>query len=234
MWHPFDLPSKTATDIVVTGIFVLVTHLGVGARAAESAGSSQAATLQAPEHANFKQKTASPDATRLADWVVSSADNHSMPFMVIDKANAVVFLFSANGQLKGTSPALLGSALGDDSAPGIGERKLSDIRPEERTTPAGRFVASLDRNLKGAPVLWVDYATAVSMHPVITSNPLERRAQRLSSLTPRDNRISYGCINVPAWFFKSVVIPAFKGTSGVVYILPEVHRLESVFGIAPP
>src|SRR5674476_1663356 len=59
--------------------------------------------------------------------------------------------------------ALLGSALGDDSVPGIGDRKLSSIRPEERTTPAGRFVAALGLNLGGAEILWVDYDGAVSM-----------------------------------------------------------------------
>ena len=35
---------------------------------------------------------------------------------------------------------------------------------EERTTPAGRFVASLDRDVHGQEVLWVDYDAAISMH----------------------------------------------------------------------
>ncbi|MDO8456481.1 MAG: hypothetical protein Q7T07_06175, partial [Burkholderiaceae bacterium] len=47
--------------------------------------------------------------------------------------------------------------------------------------------------------------------------------------TPLDNRISYGCINVPAEFFKSVVNPAFKGTNGVVYVLPETRSPRQVF-----
>jgi len=66
--------------------------------------------------------------------------------------------------------ALLGLALGDASIPGIGDRALSSIRPEERTTPAGRFVAALDRNSHGKGILWVDYDSAVSLHPVLTSN----------------------------------------------------------------
>jgi hypothetical protein len=118
---------------------------------------------------------------------------------------------------------LLGAAIGDTSTPGIGQKKLSDIRPEERTTPAGRFVASLDRNLLGKEILWVDYDTAISLHPVITSNAQERRAQRLATPTALDNRISYGCINVPAKFFTTVLQPAFANTSGIVYILPETQ-----------
>jgi hypothetical protein len=171
----------------------------------------------------------SPDARSLVEWVLASTDNHKMPFVVVDKARAMVFVFHADGKLRGAASALLGSALGDDSAPGIGDRKLSEILPHERTTPAGRFVASLDRNLHGQPMLWVDYATAVSLHPVITTNPREHRAQRLATPTPLDNRISYGCINVSAAFFHDIVEPAFKGTNGIVYILPETRSIWSTF-----
>jgi hypothetical protein len=176
-------------------------------------------------------ETMSPDARIMVDWVLASADNHNMPFVVVDKVRAMVFVFYAEGKLRGAATALLGSALGDDSAPGIGDRKLAEILPQERTTPAGRFVASMDRNLRGEPMLWVDYATAVSLHPVITSNPQEHRAQRLATPTPLDNRISYGCINVPAAFFHDIVAPAFKGTNGLVYILPETRSIWSTFNL---
>ena len=160
---------------------------------------------------------------------MASGDNAQMPFIVVDKTDARVFVFHANGTLRQSAPALLGSATGDDTAPGIGDRPLSAILPAERTTPAGRFIASMDRNLHGAPMLWVDYDSALSMHPVITSNVREQRAQRLATPTPLDNRISYGCINVPASFFKDVVMPSFKGSAGGVYVLPEVRPLEEVF-----
>jgi hypothetical protein len=75
----------------------------------------------------------------------------------------------------------------------------------------------------------VDYANAISLHRVITTKPKERRLQRLATPTPADNRISYGCINVPAKFYDTVVQPAFTGASGVVYILPEVRSLSAVF-----
>ncbi|MBV5276836.1 hypothetical protein JZU56_03175, partial [bacterium] len=53
---------------------------------------------------------------------------------------------------------------------------------------------------------------------------------RLATATPLDNRISYGCINVPAAFFKQVVHPMFAGTSGIVYVLPETRPVMAFFG----
>lgn len=47
--------------------------------------------------------------------------------------------------------------------------------------------------------------------------------------TPLDNRISYGCINVPAKFFNDVVRPAFTRTEGIVYVLPEIKTLNEIF-----
>ena len=84
-------------------------------------------------------------------------------------------------------------------------------------------------NMRGQEILWVDYDTAISMHPVVTNKPEERRVQRLATATARDNRISYGCINVPAKFFESVVHPAFTETNGIVYVLPETRSSRDVF-----
>ncbi len=132
----------------------------------------------------------------------------------------------------GQSEALLGFAQGDDSIPGIGDRALEAIRPEERTTPAGRFVASYGPADGQADVFWVDYATAISLHPVPTGKPQERRLQRLRSPSPQDNRITYGCINVPAAFYASVVKTTFRGRKGVVYVLPETRLFAEVFPAA--
>lgn len=183
-----------------------------------------------PRRANFGQERASPEASHIADWVVDSGDNQGMPFMIVDKVRARVLMFDADGLLQGVAPALLGLARGDDSVPGIGDRKISTIAPEERTTPTGRFVASLARDIHDQEILWVDYATAISLHRVIKGKPGEQRAQRLSSATSADNRISYGCINVPVKFYDKVVRPAFTGTNGIVYILPETRSAREVFG----
>ncbi|MBS0335532.1 MAG: hypothetical protein JSS40_01700 [Proteobacteria bacterium] len=212
---------------VVAGLCLCLLAAGHASPAVASDAAAPAG--RAPHRANFDREQASQEARHVADWVVHSADNLGMPFAIVDKANAKVFVFDASGQLRGAAPALLGLAKGDDPVPGIGNRALSSIRPEERTTPAGRFVASLDRNLGGKEILWVDYDTAISMHPVVKGTPAERRAQRLATPTPLDNRISYGCINVPASFFANVVHAAFSGTNGIVYVLPETRSPREVF-----
>lgn len=170
------------------------------------------------------------DAARLAQAAVAAGDNKGKAFAVIDKVRARVSVYDRNGKLMGTSPVLLGLAQGDDSVPGIGERKMADIRPDERTTPAGRFDSEPGRNLQGEDIVWVDYDAAISMHRVRTANKADRRLQRLATPTVADNRISYGCINVPASFYDRYVKPALGGTHGVVYVLPETSSATQRFG----
>jgi hypothetical protein len=199
-----------------------------------AAAADEVAAADRLTRADFHHERASREARHVADWVVRSADNHAgdhhgLPFVIVDKKDARVFVFDAQGHLRGAAAALLGQARGDDAAPGIGDRELSAIRPNEKTTPAGRFVSRLGGNMRGEDVLWVDYATATSMHRVLTTNPKEHRAQRLASATVLDNRISYGCINIPVKFFENVVRPAFTGTQGIVYVLPETKTARQVF-----
>jgi hypothetical protein len=187
--------------------------------------------LAGPRFADFKGQRASTSVRQIADWAVDSGDNRKMSFVILDKRDARVFVFNAQGKLLGTSPVLLGAAAGDDSVEGIGNRPIAEVRPEERTTPAGRFIAEPGRNTLGEDVLWVDYNAAVSMHRVRAIEPSERRLQRLASRTAADNRISYGCINVPVRFYENVLSKTFKGTQGVVYVLPEVKPLQQVFAV---
>ncbi len=104
------------------------------------------------------------------------------------------------------------------------------MAPQDRTTPAGRFVAAIGTNFRGEDVLWVDYDSGLSLHRVLTTKPEERRLERLATPTPNDNRISYGCINVPKKFYENIVAPAFSGTDGIVYILPESGSASTLFG----
>ena len=182
------------------------------------------------KRADFKRERASPEVHQFANWVVDSTDHKGLPFVIIDKPNARVFVFDASGQVRGAAPALLGSAPGDHSVPGIGERELSDMGPEDRTTPAGRFVAGIGMNYRGEDVLWVDYGSGLSLHRVLTTKPEERRLERLATPTVKDNRISYGCINVPKKFYENIVAPTFFGTDGIVYILPELGSARELFG----
>jgi hypothetical protein len=196
----------------------------VAFRPAEAGGAAHL-----PRGAQFLKQAAPDMVHHMADWVADSRDNGNLPFVIIDKPDAKVFVFDKQGKLLGTAWVLVGLAPGDDSIPGIGTMPLGAITPDMRTTPAGRFVVALGHDLGKLDVLWVDYPDAVSLHRVINTNLAERRLERIVSPVPAEHRISYGCINVPAKFFDSVVDPAFKSTKGVVYILPEVKTIRAVF-----
>ena len=194
-----------------------------------SAPVSQSPTLPRSARADFRGDSAPNDVRRIADWVVASADNGGLPFIVVDKKDAEVFVFDRQGQVLGTAPALVGLAVGDDSAPGVGNKPLSAIPPRDRTTPAGRFVAYMGQERGKPNFLWVDYKDNISLHRVVTGRPQDHRLQRLATPTPLDNRITFGCINVPVDFFERTVLPAFKSTQGIVYILPEIKATRDVF-----
>jgi hypothetical protein len=172
---------------------------------------------------------ASVEVGQVADAVLAAHDNQRLPYVIIDKANARVFVFDAAGRLQGSDAALLGMARGDGSTGGIGDRALAAIGPAERITPAGRFLAYLDRDAQGREILLIDYDASIALHPVVKGTVAERRAERLTSATPDDNRISFGCINVPLKFFAEVVSPAFARTGGYVYILPEAGSWTTLF-----
>jgi len=166
---------------------------------------------------------------RVVDWIAASRDNGTLPYMVIDKKASALLVYDAQGKLVGASPVLIGVAAGDDSSPGIGSKDLSKIGPAERTTPAGRFVARYGVAAGGERVLWVDWSTSVALHAVVTGNRRERRLERLLSPSPVDNRITFGCINVPSNFYQDKVRPLFTRSGGVVYVLPDTKPLETVF-----
>ncbi|MFC5344135.1 L,D-transpeptidase [Brevundimonas staleyi] len=190
---------------------------------------AEARPYPAPGPADAVEQGASPAVQQLKSWVLGTDDNQGLPFVLIDKVNAHVFVYGHDGRLLGDTPVLLGLARGDIAPPGIGDRPLSTITPDERITPSGRYVASLGRNLTEGSVLWIDYAGALSLHPVVTGRPSDRRLERLTTPTSEDNRISYGCVNVPVPFYQQVIATTFRGTVGIVYILPERLPLADVF-----
>ena len=185
------------------------------------------------QRADFGPEHVSSNAREVVNWVLHSKDHQGLPFIVVDKTQARVFVFSRQGRLQGAAAALVGLTRGDEGVPGIGDRPLSLIRPWERTTPAGRFNASLAKNVTGQDILWVDYEQGISLHPVRSVDPSERRLERLASSSVEDNQISYGCINVPMAFWNKVVQPQFLNTMGVVYVLPDTKALNAVFKLRP-
>nr|WP_315383039.1 hypothetical protein [uncultured Sphingomonas sp.] len=173
----------------------------------------------------------SADTLRVQDWVSSAGDNHGLPYLIVDKPHAALFLYDASGKQLAAVPVLIGIAPGDDATPGIGAKELSEIGPAEKTTPAGRFLAKFGLAVGKERVLWVDYYTSVALHPVPTGVAArkEKRRERLASPTPDDNRITFGCINVPSTFYAKLLSPMYKGKGGYVYVLPDSKPIEDVF-----
>jgi hypothetical protein len=200
---------------------------------ASSHAVTRSGTPNAPPVADFGQTRPSDDVRRVANWSMATHDHQKMSFIIVDKKAAKVYVFDPVGHLKASAYALLGSAIGDDTVPGIGTKPIAQVTPEERTTPAGRFIAqpgiSASRN---EDVVWVDYDAAVSMHRVINFVKAERRLERIVSPDPAEHRISYGCINLPHDFYENAVAPAARTTGAVIYVLPETRSIEQQFGIS--
>jgi len=192
--------------------------------------SAQSASAQSASAAMPLSAT-SAEVQSFERWIESSRDNEGLPFIIVDKVAATIHVFDGKRRLIGSAPVLLGLERGDGSVPGIGSRPLKTILPHERTTPAGRFTASLGHDLV-QDILWVDYESALSLHRIVKGGQADKRFDRLASPTPLDNRISFGCINVAASFYDAVVAPAFKATVGIVYILPETEPLAIMFAMA--
>ena len=174
----------------------------------------------------------SQEARDVLGWVGRSNNHSNLPFLLVDKQAATVHVFSAEGLLQGSSPVLLGMAIGDKSPTGIGQRPMSQIAPHERITPAGRFSSEPGRNLQGDDIVWIDYNDAVSLHRLRPSQAAERRPQRLASPAHSDNRISYGCVNVDPVFYDRFIAPTLGRRAGVIYVLPETRSAASFFGFA--
>lgn len=171
--------------------------------------------------ADFAGEPASPAARSQAEWVLSQRDHQGLPFAIVDKRDARLYVFAGSGQLLGAAAALLGLAPGDHAVPGVGQRAPSEIPPFERTTPAGRFASEPGRNLQGEAVVWFDYEAGLAIHRLRPAAASERRPQRLRSDTPDDNRISLGCVVVAVDFYETVVGPVLGRQRGIVYVLPE-------------
>jgi hypothetical protein len=228
--------SALATSLLLAFAFVATPCLATEKHAVHGkkehvAGKSAAAAK--PSHgplADMRNVRASKDVVQVANWVSYTYDSGHRPFVIVDKKAAEMYVFDGWGRLWSSSPVLVGISVGDDSAPGVGNKRLSQLKPNEKTTPAGRFMAEPGKDNHGANVVWIDYNAALSMHAVASVSASERRVQRLASPDPSDNRISNGCINLPPKFFSGVLWPTVKKSGAVVYVLPETRSAHQQFG----
>lgn len=199
----------------------------------QSAPGTAAQTMIAPVASETSQtQTTEADrseaAFRVTRWVATSGDHARLPYIIIDKPSAAMFLYDAKDKLLAKAPVLLGIALGDEATPGIGSKNLSEIGPAEKTTPAGRFLAKFGVAAGWQKVLWVDYATSVAIHTIPTGNSKEKRRERMLSEAIDDNRVTFGCINVPKAAYAKIR-QQFGKKGGYVYIVPDSKPVEAVF-----
>ena len=193
-------------------------------------GAGVAAALAAPAAASDAWSEAvSDDARFVVEWVRATRDNRGRPFAIVDKKNALLFLYSGESQLLGVSPVLLGMGLGDHGVPGVGDLPPARIPPAARTTPAGRFSSEPGRNLTGEAVVWFDYDAGLAIHRLRDDAAHASRLQRLASKLPAAQRVSAGCVVVPVGFYESRIEPLLGHGRGVVYVLPEMRPVREVF-----
>ncbi|MDZ4690320.1 L,D-transpeptidase [Terricaulis sp.] len=217
-WTPLTGKALLSSLVLAFASFALADAVDASAQPV-----SAAAADQLPPHQDVSEQ-----AVGLAGWVIAAGDNQGYPFAIIDKGAAQILVFGADGRLRGAAPGLFGSAPGDHTAPGIAGLALREIPGRDRTTPAGRFVGGFGPSIDAGRVLWVDYDSAVSIHPISTGAPAERRAERLASPSPDDNRVTHGCINVAPDFYDHIIRPTFEA-GGVFYILPDRASVAATF-----
>ena len=196
-----------------------------------SLAAATAAFAQAPpvprDSRDFSKVRSSSEARRMVDWVLRNADHGGRPFAVVDKRLARIYVFDGQGRLTGETAALLGQTWGDHIVPGVGERaQTGSVRPDERTTPAGRFESAPGRNIKGEHVIWVDHVSAFAIHRLRSDGAKRSREIRLGTASPDDNRASLGCVIVPVRFYEDIIEPTLGRTRSVVYVLPETGPLR--------
>lgn len=164
----------------------------------------------------------SQQAGELRQWVLRTRDHGKRPFAIVDKRQARMHVFDANGREGGSSTILIGQAVGDGIAENVGKHAQQGHVPfEERTTPAGRFVTEPGRNLKGERIVWVHYDSAFAIHRLRGGAGFRERQQRMASASAADKRASLGCVVVPVDFYLDVVERMLGQGEAVVYVMPE-------------
>lgn len=212
---------KSAMLSALVGVALVPQHV-ISATAAVVGGIHNAESVQT-------LASASADARYALRWVLATQDNQDKSFAIVDKKNAQIMVFESRGQFLGASTALLGLSPGDTDVSDIAHRQPTSLGTTERSTPAGRFLTEHGRNLNGEAVVWLDYAAKLAIHRLRPAPAHERRAERLASATPDDNRVSLGCVIVPESFYDTVISPAFGRSRGVVYVLPETRPVQHMF-----
>jgi hypothetical protein len=211
--------DSTARRVMLLVYIMVALMASCHGTSARSGGNGDSRRTAMPELLSLDTVSAAVQST--AAWAVNSGDNNDSSFVIVDKFAAMLYVYDADGTPRASTPVLLGEAPGDHSVPGIGARPIADIRPAERTTPAGRFIGEPGRNLDGENIVWIDYDAALAIHRLRPGPGYQQRLQRMASASPAGKRLSYGCVVVPVRFYEQVIAPTFARGKVAIYILPE-------------
>jgi hypothetical protein len=160
--------------------------------------------------------------------------NPNKPIAIVDKQMGLTYVIDANGVLAGKSASLTGKTKGDVRSEAAKKTaNVESIAEKDKVTEAGMF----DASVKNVPhygnviTLQIFDNYSIAMHPTYLGAPAEQRQARLESATPEDNRISFGCINVPNEFMQNVVFKVIpKGVKSFpIVVIPESKSIQEFF-----
>jgi hypothetical protein len=174
-----------------------------------------------------------PAAAEVAARPVAHDARDGRPFAIVDKRQALLSVYAADGRLIGRTAALLGLTPGDIEPASARGKAPSALQSHERVTPAGRFEAVPGRNLSGERVVWFNYDNNLAIHRLRPVSAAQRREECLASANAQDHRITLGCVVVDPAFFDEVVLPVLGRGPSLVYILPEGEPMVAAGGGKP-
>jgi hypothetical protein len=159
---------------------------------------------------------------------------NGLPFTVIDKPNAKLYAFLKDGRMVGSSSVLIGATKRDALTPSWGTQTLDEMKETDKVTPAGVFTGRFSLSSEYGSTISLEEtespSTFVAIHRTYLGTPSENRLARYATPTPEDNRVSYGCINVPSSFYDNVLTLNFKGKSQI-YVMPDNSDARAFFNI---
>ena len=151
------------------------------------------------------------------DHIIETNNNEGRPFVIADKKAGKLYLMNADGKVVDVTPALFGKTPSDAAkttgATGAGKYDLTYNRDIRLPSGYEGSVQSFDTGKNGEQF---------AIHRVIDVKG-QNRQSRLDSATARDNRITLGCINVPAEFYNQYLNDEL---GAVLYVLPETANWD--------
>jgi hypothetical protein len=150
--------------------------------------------------------------------VAPAAMESGKGFIVADKPNGMIHVFTSKGKVIVQDTALFGMDAGD-------------VMTGQKITPAGKFTMKAQK--------WEDYAggftldvwtskgefEGVAIHAAYLGVPSQNRLARLATPTAADNKISGGCINTAHDTFIEKIIPNLEALDGgMLVILPDAQE----------